>query len=372
MHHNKPKVGLIGWRGMVGTVLLQRLVEENQFQEIEALFYSSSQVGNVAPDFGQQSDRLLDVYNLQMLSKANILIVCQGNKYTQDVYQKLRQSGWTGYWLDASSALRLHADSIIVLDPLNRQHINQALCQGMKTFVGANCTVSLLMLAIAGLLQADLVDWISTASYQAISGAGAQAMQTFIKQLQWTAHDLPNTTNILASAKTISEKLMDNALPAKQINSPLLANVLPWIDSEMSNGQTREEWKAGVELNKILQLETDKQIAIDGTCVRVGTIRSHAQAITLKLKRCVPIDDIEQYILQAHPWVKLVPNQRKETLAKLTPLAVSNTLNIAVGRVRKMSMGEEYLNLFTVGDQLLWGAAEPLHRMLSILIDFLN
>jgi aspartate-semialdehyde dehydrogenase len=360
------KVGIIGWRGMVGSVLLQRMQQEQDFDHFDAYFFTTSQQGQTAPSIGQNAKLLLDANNLSELSKMDILISCQGGSYTNKIFEPLRKKGWDGYWIDAASTLRMDKNSIIALDPINLPHIEQGLQNGIKNFIGGNCTVSLMLLAIHGLLKADLVKWISVMSYQAISGSGAAAMKELLRQQKYTLQDIDISDNILNIEEALRKKAQSAEFPKEVISQPLVANLLPWIDSPMSSGQSKEEWKAMVEANKIL--DSSKEIAIDGTCVRVPSLRSHSQALTVKLKKKIPLEEIEALIRSANPWVKLVENNKDDTLNQLTPAAVSGTLDIAVGRVRKSLLGDKYLNIFTVGDQLLWGAAEPLRRMLQIIL----
>jgi aspartate-semialdehyde dehydrogenase len=363
----KLQVGFIGWRGLVGSVLLHRMREENDFNYFIPHFFSTSQVNLLAPDVGQSEKYLKDAYQLDVLATMDIIVTCHGSDYTSEVYPKLRSMGWKGFWLDASSNLRLENDSMIVLDPVNQEHIEEGLTKGIKTFVGGNCTVSLMLLALKGLFAEGLIEWISSMTYQAVSGAGAKAIEELLKQIHYasTSFSLEPMPNILEMETAISHVLQGENIPTHTMGAPLLGNILPWIDVAMANGQSREEWKAMLEANKILQSPVN--IPIDGTCVRVGAFRAHSQALTVKLKKNVDLSTIEQLIQSSHPWLKWVPNNREDTIKNLTPLSVSGTLDIAVGRVRKMSLGEKYLNVFTVGDQLLWGAAEPLRRMLRQL-----
>lgn len=356
-------VGLIGWRGMVGSVLMQRFSEERDWQHFNPVFFSTSQVGQTAPDQGQTETQLQDAFDLAVLAQCDIIVTCQGGSYTERVYTPLRQTGWQGIWIDAASTLRMDPDSTIVLDPVNDAVIHRALDAGGKTFVGGNCTVSLLLLALKGLVAQDKIEWISAMTYQAVSGAGAQAMQTLLGQMQALTEGVNIADHALQLDQQVKARLCDTALPVEGIGFPLAGNVLPWIDSAVEHGQTREEWKAMVEANKILQ--KSHEIVIDGTCVRVGAMRSHAQALTVKLTEAIPLDEVESMVRDAHPWLRWVNNNRETTLNQLTPASVSGTLDIAVGRVRKLLQGPEYLNVFTVGDQLLWGAAEPLRCMLT-------
>ncbi|MDA7742439.1 aspartate-semialdehyde dehydrogenase [Francisellaceae bacterium] len=361
------KVGIIGWRGMVGSVLLQRMQEEHDFKYFDAHFFTTSQQGETAPDMGQIQKTLKDAHDLKALAEMDILLSCQGGDYTTKVFSPLRESGWQGYWVDAASTLRMDENSLIVLDPINQTQIEDGLEKGIKNYIGGNCTVSLMLLALHGLLKENLVKWISAMSYQAISGSGAQAMKELLAQQKYTLKDLDLNQNILEIEQGLRHASQEEGFPKSVISQPLNASLLPWIDSPMPSGQTREEWKAMVEANKILG-PLKKPIAIDGTCVRVPSLRSHSQALTIKLRKDIPLAEIEKLIESGNPWVKFVKNNKEDTLNHLTPMAVSCTLDIAVGRVRKSLLGEKYLNLFTVGDQLLWGAAEPLRRVLKALL----
>ena len=365
------RVGFVGWRGMVGSVLMERMRAENDFRTIDPVFFSTSQVGEAGPDLGHAAP-LKDAYDLESLRALETVVTCQGGDYTNAVYAKLRESGWRGYWIDAASTLRMHDEALIILDPLNRDHIDKALHTGIKTYVGGNCTVSLMLMALAGLFQAGLVEWLSSMTYQSASGAGAKNMIELIRQMaqlgRSTQADLDNpASTALDLDRTVAAQLAQPDFPTQAFGAPLAASLIPWIDRPMENGQTREEWKGMAETNKILG--TQQPIPVDGVCVRVGVMRCHSQALTIKLTRDVPLDEIEAMIAQAHPWVKLVPNDKVSTLRDLSPAATSGTLTIPIGRVRKMALGPQFLTAFTVGDQLLWGAAEPLRRMLRILVD---
>jgi aspartate-semialdehyde dehydrogenase len=365
------KVGLVGWRGMVGSVLMQRMLEENDLAEVDAVFFSTSQAGQAAPDFGQGGGTLEDAKDLTKLAEQDVIITCQGGDYTSEIHPQLRANGWEGYWIDAASTLRMAKDSILILDPINSNVIDEALSNGAKDFIGGNCTVSLMLMAIGGLFNADLVDWVSSMTYQAASGAGAPNMRELLNQMgalrDCVADELDNPGSaILDIDRKVTAALRSDSFPKAQFGYPLAGSVLPWIDTEVENGQSREEWKGMVETNKILG--NTNEIPIDGSCVRIGAMRCHSQALTVKLKKDVPLSEIEALITGANEWVKLIPNNKEETLAGLTPAAVSGTLSVPVGRVRKMKLGPEYLSVFTCGDQLLWGAAEPLRRMLQILM----
>ena len=366
------KVGLVGWRGMVGSVLMQRMVEEKDLAGVSPVFFSTSQAGQAAPDFGQGAGTLEDASDITKLAEQDVIITCQGGDYTKEIHPKLRASGWDGYWIDAASSLRMDDDAVIILDPINRDVIDNALKNGCKDFIGGNCTVSLMLMAIGGLFNAGLVEWVSSMTYQAASGAGAPNMRELLAQMgtlnNCVAEELKNPGSaILEIDKKVSAKLRSDDFPKAEFGYPLASSVLPWIDREVENGQSREEWKGIAETNKILGNQAP--IPIDGICVRIGSMRCHSQALTIKLNKDLPIEEIEALISGSNDWVKLVPNTKAETLEQLTPAATSGTLTVPVGRVRKMHMGPEYLSVFTCGDQLLWGAAEPLRRMLRILAE---
>lgn len=365
------KVGIVGWRGMVGSVLMQRMQDEGDFSGIEPVFFSTSQAGQAAPDVGQGRSELLDANNLDALAGCDVIITCQGGDYTSAVYQPLRDTGWSGYWIDAASTLRMADDSVIVLDPVNRSVIDHAVENGTKTFVGGNCTVSLMLMGLGGLFQENLVEWASPHTYQAASGSGARHMRELLQQMG-AVHEVAQpyladpASAILELDRAVADFIRSDAYPSEQFGAPLAGSLIPWIDKALPSGQSKEEWKAQAEANKILG-RADKPVPIDGTCVRVGSMRCHSQAITLKLRRDVPLSDLEGIIAGANDWVKVVPNDRELSMAELTPAKVTGTMSVPVGRLRKLAMGGEYLNAFTVGDQLLWGAAEPLRRMLAIL-----
>jgi aspartate-semialdehyde dehydrogenase len=362
------KVGIVGWRGMVGSVLLQRMVEEGDFGiGIEPVFFSTSQAGQAAP---MNAGTLKKAEDIEELKKLDVIITCQGGDYTKAVHPELRKQGWNGYWIDAASTLRMEDNAVIILDPVNRGVIDAALKNGQKDFIGGNCTVSLMLMALGGLFRAGLVEWLSSMTYQAASGAGAPNMRELLAQKGVlhgaVAHLLKDPSSaILDIDREVTTVLRGDTLPKKEFGFPLAGNVLPWIDREVEDGQSREEWKGFAETNKILGTTTP--IPVDGICVRVGAMRCHSQALTIKLNRDLPIADLEQLIANDNQWVKLVPNTKADTLAQLTPAAISGTLTVPIGRVRKMKMGPQYLQAFTCGDQLLWGAAEPLRRMLRIL-----
>jgi len=364
------KVGIVGWRGMVGSVLMQRMQEENDFAlGFEPVFFTTSQAGQPAP---MNAGTLKDASDIAELKKLDVILTCQGGDYTKAVHPELRKQGWNGYWIDAASTLRMEPNAVIVLDPVNRGVIDAALAKGEKDFIGGNCTVSLMLMALGGLFRAGVVEWISSMTYQAASGAGAPNMRELLAQKGVlhgvVAEELKNPGSaILEIDRKVTAALRDGSMPTKEFGYPLAGNVLPWIDREVEDGQSREEWKGFAETNKILGTATP--IPVDGICVRVGAMRCHSQALTIKLNKDLPLAEIENLIKNDNQWVKLIPNTKAETLAGLTPAAVSGTLTVPIGRVRKMKMGPQYLSAFTCGDQLLWGAAEPLRRMLRILLE---
>ena len=367
------KVGLVGWRGMVGSVLMERMRAEGDFALIKPVFFTTSQAGQAAPDVGVGSSLLEDAHSIEALREMDAIISCQGGDYTKAVYPALRSAGWQGFWIDAASALRMESSSVIVLDPVNRAVIDSALDRGVKEYVGGNCTVSLMLMALGGLFNAGLVEWATSMTYQAASGAGAQNMRELISQMGAingaVADQLANPASaILDIDRSVTQALRDGTLPTEQWGQPLAGSLLPWIDSQLDNGQSREEWKNQAETNKILDRQ-GHPIPLDGLCVRVGAMRCHSQALTIKLNKDLPMAEIEALIGGANDWVKVVPNDRQRTVEELTPAAVTGGLEVPVGRLRKLSMGGEYLTAFTVGDQLLWGAAEPLRRMLRILLE---
>jgi len=360
---------------MVGSVLMQRMLEENDFDKIdEPVFFTTSQVGQSGPEIGKGTSPLLDATSLSELKSMDAIVTCQGGDYTNRVYTDLRASGWKGYWIDAASTLRMQEHTVIVLDPVNRSVIDAALASGRKDFIGGNCTVSLMMLGMGGLFEHDLVDWMSVMTYQAASGGGARHMRELLAQMGSLHASVAGLLEdpgsaILEIDQLITQQLQSQALPTEQFTVPLAGSLIPWIDAQLDNGQSKEEWKAGVEANKILG-NTGQPIPIDGICVRIGAMRSHSQAITVKLKRNLPLDEIRQMLAESNDWVKVLPNDREVSMQELSPAAVTGSLNIPVGRLRKMNMGEEYLAAFTVGDQLLWGAAEPLRRMLNLVLEY--
>ena len=369
------KVGFIGWRGMVGSVLLSRMLKENDFNGFQPLFFSTSQVGQEGPDVGIDIPKLKDAYDTQILSQMDIIITCQGSGYTKKVFEELSRTGWKGYWIDASSALRMVDDSVIVLDPVNRKVIDNALTSGVKIFVGGNCTVSLMLMALGGLFENNCIEWLSSMTYQAASGAGAKNMRELIKQMiaigEATKNNIDNPSeSILELEKKVQNVITSPFLPVDNFKVALAGSLIPWIDSFMDNGQTREEWKGIAETNKILG--TKNIIPVDGICVRIGAMRCHSQAFTIKLHKDIPLKDIEDIISAGNDWVKLIPNTYEKTIRDLTPAAISGTLTVPIGRIRKMNIGPEYLTAFSCGDQLLWGAAEPVRRMFKILLEYLS
>ncbi|MGF6438941.1 aspartate-semialdehyde dehydrogenase [Kosakonia cowanii] len=364
-------VGFIGWRGMVGSVLMQRMVEEHDFDAIRPVFFSTSQLGQPAPAFaGQATGTLQDAFDLEALKALDIIVTCQGGDYTNEIYPKLRESGWQGYWIDAASSLRMKDDAIIILDPVNQQVITDGLNKGIKTFVGGNCTVSLMLMSLGGLFANNLIEWVSVATYQAASGGGARHMRELLTQMGQLHHHVATELENPASAildieRKVTALTRSGDLSTENFGVPLAGSLIPWIDKQLDNGQSREEWKGQAETNKILN--TASAIPVDGLCVRIGALRCHSQAFTLKLKKDVSIPTIEELLAAHNPWAKVVPNDREISMRELTPAAVTGTLTTPVGRLRKLNMGPEYLSAFTVGDQLLWGAAEPLRRMLRQL-----
>ncbi len=367
------RVGFVGWRGMVGSVLIERMVVEDDFTGFEPLFFSTSQVGQQGPDIGIALPPLEDAFSVEKLAAQDIIVTCQGGDYTRRVYPELRRSGWQGYWIDAASALRTEKDSIIILDPINRDVINRGLSSGIKSYIGGNCTVSLMLMALGGLFKKDLIEWMTSMTYQAASGAGANQMRELVAQMHAvgrSAQDLLDNPSsaILALDRAVTDTIRSSTFPIDNFGVPLAASLIPWIDSPMETGQTREEWKGCAETNKILGRD-ENPIPIDGICVRISSMRCHSQAFTIKLKKDIPLDEIEDIIGSANEWTQVIPNIKEDTLRELTPAKISGTLMTPVGRIRKLNMGPEYLTAFTVGDQLLWGAAEPLRRMLRIVLD---
>ena len=370
-------VGLVGWRGMVGSVLMQRMQDEGDFAHIEPVFFTTSNPGGDAPKMAKNETKLKSATDIAELSKCEIIISCQGGDYTTEVFPKLRAAGWNGYWIDAASTLRMSDDAVIVLDPVNLNVIKDAMVGGVKNFIGGNCTVSCMLMGLGGLFKHDLVDWMTSMTYQAASGGGAQHMRELLTQFGTiNAAVKPLLDNPASAILEIDRGVLAtqhglSAEETKQFGVPLAGNLIPWIDKDLGNGQSKEEWKGGAETNKILgrNAGTGNVIPVDGLCVRIGAMRCHSQALTIKLKKDVPLDEINDIIAGDNQWVKFVPNTREASMHDLTPAAVTGSLTIPVGRVRKLSMGPEYISAFTVGDQLLWGAAEPLRRMLRIVLD---
>jgi len=369
------KIGFVGWRGMVGSVLMERMRQEEDFTGFEPLFFTTSNVGGQGPDVGMDVPPLEDAGDIDLLATRDMVVTCQGGDYTKAVYPKLRDKGWNGYWIDAASTLRMEKDAVIVLDPVNHHVIQEGLRNGVKTFVGGNCTVSLMLMALSELFKRGLVQWISSMTYQAASGAGARNMKELVAQiiaLGNASHGLmqdPASTALEIDTR-LTECMRSRSFPVDEFGVPLAASLIPWIDRPMENGQSREEWKGMVETNKILGL--DPPVPVDGICVRVGSMRCHSQAFTIRLNRDVPLDEIEAMLAQANDWVRVVPNEKERSIRELTPAAVSGTLTVPVGRLRKMVMGPEYLAAFSCGDQLLWGAAEPIRRILRIVIQHMG
>ena len=373
------KLGLVGWRGMVGSVLMQRMVEEGDFAHVEPVFFTTSSVGGKAPTLGGKDGGILqDAMSIETLKQMDIIITCQGGDYTKEVFPKLRATGWNGGWIDAASTLRMDKDAVIILDPVNLNVIQDALAKGGRNWIGGNCTVSLMLMGLGGLFKHDLVEWVSAMTYQAASGAGAQNMRELLAQMG-ALHDAVKAeladpaSAILDIDRKVAETMRAADFPTKNFrNTALAGSLIPWIDVPVDNGQSKEEWKGGAECNKILgrpAFRSPGSIPIDGLCVRIGAMRCHSQGLTIKLKKDVPLDEISDIIAQGNAWAKVVPNEREISERELTPAAVTGTLTVPVGRLHKLAMGPDYLGAFTVGDQLLWGAAEPLRRMLRILVD---
>jgi aspartate-semialdehyde dehydrogenase len=372
------RVGIVGWRGMVGSVLVQRMREERDFDHIEPVFFSSSQAGGKGPAIGKEIEPVKNAMDVAELKKLPVIISCQGGDYSNEIYPKLRGEGWKGYWIDAASSLRMRDESVLILDPVNMPVIQDGIAKGRKDFIGPNCTVSLMLMAMDGLFKRDTVEWVTAMTYQAASGAGAANMRELVSQMAAIGDSTKALLSDPSSAildvdRKVTETIRSAAFPKTEFGGPLAASLLPWIADDLGNGQSKEEWKAQAEGNKILGRTNGQAgkalIPMDGVCVRVGSMRCHSQALTIKLRKAVPLDEIEGMIAEAHDWVKVVPNRREESLAELTPAAVTGKLSVPIGRLRKLPMGDDYLAAFTVGDQLLWGAAEPLRRMLRILLD---
>ena len=367
------KLGIVGWRGMVGSVLVERMQAEGDFAHVETTLFSTSQAGEAAPAFASSGKTLQDAHNLDALAAMDIILTCQGGDYSKAIHPQLRARGWDGYWIDAASALRMDDRAVIILDPVNRHVIDAAIRDGKKDFIGGNCTVSLMLMALGGLFENDLVEWATSMTYQAASGAGAKNMRELLAGMGYlhaqVAGELADAHSaILDIDRKVSAALRSDDYPKANFGVPLAGSLIPWIDADLGNGQSKEEWKGGVESNKILGRSANP-IPVDGLCIRVGAMRCHSQALTLKLKKDLPIAEIEQLLAKHNDWVKVVPNEKEASIQELSPAKVSGTLSVPVGRLRKLAMGGEYISAFTVGDQLLWGAAEPLRRMLRILVD---
>ena len=367
------RVGLIGWRGMVGSVLMERMRAENDFALIDPVFFTTSNVGGQGPAIGRETPALKDARSIAELKTLDIIVTCQGGDYTNEIYPQLRATGWNGYWIDAASALRMKEDAVIILDPVNRRVIENALAGGVKDYIGGNCTVSLMLMGLGGLFTHGLVEWMTAMTYQAASGAGAQNMRELIQQMGMIYGSVAERLAEPASAileidRIVADTLRASDFPTANFGVPLAGSLIPWIDKQLDDGQSREEWKGQAETNKILGC-SDRPIPIDGLCVRIGAMRCHSQALTIKLTRDVPLDELADIIGTANDWVKVVPNEREISMRELTPTAVTGALTVPVGRLRKLNLGPEYLTAFTCGDQLLWGAAEPLRRMLRILLE---
>jgi aspartate-semialdehyde dehydrogenase len=369
------KLGLVGWRGMVGSVLMQRMREENDFSLVETHFFSTSSAGGPGPKLGgQDTPPLKDAHSIDALKAMDIIITCQGGDYTHDIFPQLRAAGWDGYWIDAASALRMKDDAVIILDPVNRNVIDAALAQGVKNYVGGNCTNSILLMGVGGLFREDLVEWVSSMTYQAASGGGANHMRELLKGMgvihAKVADELATPASaILEIDRKVAQAIRED-VPTEFFGAPLAGGLIPWIDAQLDNGQSKEEWKGQAEVNKILgNAAPESIIPVDGLCVRIGAMRCHSLALTIKLKKDLPLAEIESVIKSGNDWVKWVPNDKPLTVQELTPAAITGGLQVGVGRVRKLNLGPQYLSAFVIGDQLLWGAAEPLRRMLRILLD---
>jgi len=367
------RVGLVGWRGMVGSVLMGRMKDENDFDLIDPVFFTTSNPGGAGPAIGKDVPALKDAKSIDELKAMDIIVTCQGGDYTAEVFPKLRAAGWKGYWIDAASTLRMEQDAIIVLDPVNMGVIQDGIVNGVKNYIGGNCTVSLMLIGLGGLFQTGLIEWMTSMTYQAASGAGANNMRELIRQMGAIHASVKEKLDNPASAildidRTVADTIRSSSYPKENFGVPLAGSLIPWIDRQLPSGQSKEEWKGQAETNKILGREGDP-IAIDGLCVRIGAMRCHSQALTIKLAKNVPLDEIQEMLAKANAWAKVIPNDRDISMRELTPAAVTGTLAVPVGRLRKLNMGPQYLTAFTCGDQLLWGAAEPLRRTLRILIE---
>lgn len=370
------RVGLVGWRGMVGSVLMDRMLQENDFAHFEPVFFSTSNAGGTAPTFAKSDGILHDGNSVDVLKTCDIILSCQGGDYTTQMFAPLRAAGWDGYWIDAASTLRMDKEAMIVLDPVNMNVIKDGLSSGVKNYIGGNCTVSLMMMALDGLFKADAIDWITSMTYQAASGGGAANMRELINQMGLLNAEVSDLladprSSIFEIDRKIASKMREPNYPAEHFGVPLAGGLIPWIDQDLGNGQSKEEWKGAAETNKILGKAAGSTgfVNVDGLCVRIGAMRCHSQALTIKLKKDIPLDEIHDMLAKANDWVKVVPNEKITSVHDLTPTSVTGTMSVPVGRLRKMSMGHDYLSAFTVGDQLLWGAAEPLRRMLRIILD---
>jgi aspartate-semialdehyde dehydrogenase len=371
------KVGIVGWRGMVGSVLMERMTAERDFELFDSVFFSTSNAGGAAPRVARAAPTLKDAADIDSLKECDTVVTCQGGDYTSDVFPKLRAAGWNGYWVDAASSLRMKDDAVIILDPVNLPVIKDALARGVKNYIGGNCTVSLMLMALDGLLKDNLVEWVTAMTYQAASGAGAPNMRELLDQMG-TAHG--SVKDLLADPKSaildidrkVSQVLMSDNLPKENFGVALAGSLIAWIDKDLGNGVSREEWKGGAEANKILGKPAMGQpgsLIVEGLCVRIGAMRCHSQALTIKLKKDLPLAEIEQLLARGNEWVKVIPNNRDASIRELSPARISGTMAVPIGRLRKLAMGPEYLSAFTVGDQLLWGAAEPLRRMVRLLLN---
>ncbi len=371
------KVGIVGWRGMVGSVLMERMTAERDFELFDSVFFSTSNAGGAAPRVARAAPTLKDAGDIDALKACDTIVTCQGGDYTNDVFPKLRAAGWNGYWVDAASALRMKDDAVIILDPVNLPVIKDALAKGVKNYIGGNCTVSLMLMALDGLLEENLVEWVTAMTYQAASGAGAPNMRELLDQMG-AAHG--SVKDLLADPKSaildidrqVSQMLMSDQLPKENFGVALAGSLIAWIDKDLGNGVSREEWKGGAEANKILGKPAMGQpgsLIVEGLCVRIGAMRCHSQALTIKLKKDLPLAEIEQLLARGNEWVKVIPNNREASIRELSPARISGTMAVPIGRLRKLAMGPEYLSAFTVGDQLLWGAAEPLRRMVRLLLN---
>ncbi|MGB2818743.1 MAG: aspartate-semialdehyde dehydrogenase [Burkholderiaceae bacterium] len=371
------KVGIVGWRGMVGSVLMDRMTAERDFELFDSVFFSTSNAGGAAPKVARAEPTLKDAADIAALKACDTIVTCQGGDYTNDVFPKLRAAGWDGYWVDAASALRMKDDAVIILDPVNLPVIRNALAKGVKNYIGGNCTVSLMLMALDGLLKEDLIEWVTAMTYQAASGAGAPNMRELLEQMgvaHGSVKDLLSDPKsaILDIDRTVSQVLVSDQLPRENFGVALAGSLIAWIDKDLGNGVSREEWKGGAEANKILgkpAMGKPGSLVVEGLCVRIGAMRCHSQALTIKLKKDVPLAEIERLLAGGNQWAKVIPNTREDSIRELSPARVSGTMAVPIGRLRKLAMGPEYLSAFTVGDQLLWGAAEPLRRMVRLLLN---